>query len=104
MENSGTSTPLRRKAPAGASPGAQVDLVLDRADGGVDLCEMKWSEKPYAVDKAEEDALRRRRAVFLAETGTRKSVQTVLVSPEGIERNKHAAAVQAVVTLDDLFA
>ena len=31
-------------------------------------------------------------------------MQTVLVSPEGIERNKHAAAVQAVVTLDDLFA
>lgn len=92
------------RASAGASPGAQADLVLDRADGVVDLCEMKWSEKPYAVDKAEEDALRRRRAVFLAETGTRKSVQTVLVSPEGIERNKHAAAVQAVVTLDDLFA
>ena len=92
------------RAPAAARRGAQVDLVLDRADGVIDLCEMKWSEKPHAIDKTEDADLRRRRAVFLEETGTRKSVQTVLVSPEGVERGKYASAVQAVVTLEDLFA
>lgn len=54
--------------------------------------------------KGDSADLRRRRAVFLEETGTRKSVQTVLVSPEGVVRNKYAASVQAVVTLADLFA
>ncbi len=92
------------RAPAAAKHGAQVDLVLDRADGVIDLCEMKWSEKPHAIDKAEDADLRRRRAVFLEETGTRKSVQTVLVSPEGVEHGRYASAVQAVVTLADLFA
>lgn len=87
----------------GATQGAQVDLVLDRADGVVDLCEMKWSETPYGIDKAEHEALVRRRAAFLAETRTKKAVHIVLVSPHGLEHGKHSGIVQAVVTLDDLF-
>ena len=92
-----------RSAPKNA-PGAQIDLVLDRADNVIDLCEMKWSEVPYTIDKTESEALVRRRAAFVSETGTRKAVHTVLVAAQGLDRNRHSGVVQAVVTLDDLFA
>ena len=85
-------------------PGAQIDLVIDRADKVVDLCEMKWSESPYRIDKAEHEAIVRRKEAFIAETRTNKAVHCVLVASSGMERNKYSGAIQAVVTLDDLFS
>ena len=32
--------------------GAQVDMVIERADKTVCMCEMKWSAMPYAIKKA----------------------------------------------------
>lgn len=86
-----------------AAQGAQIDLVLDRADNIIDLCEMKWSETPFRMDKAEADAIVRRKAAFIAETGTRKAVHSVLVASQGLERGRHSGVVQAVIGLDDLF-
>ena len=88
---------------ADGNPGAQVDLVLDRADGIVDLCEMKCTSEPFAIGKDEDMALREKTGAFRRATGTRKAVHTVLVSANGIVHNAYAGNVQAIVTLDDLF-
>ncbi len=87
-------------------PGAQVDLVLDRADNVVNLCEMKWvgSGVPYVIDKAYNEDLRRKVEVFAQSTRTRKALHTTLVTPGGLARNQYASAVQSVVTAEDLFA
>ena len=64
-------------------PGAQVNLVLDRADSVVNLCEMKWIESgaAYTIDKTGTEDLARKAEVFAAETGTPKALHTTLVTP-----------------------
>lgn len=82
--------------------GSQIDLVIDRDDRIVNLCEMKFSETPYEVDAEEEARLRNRRESFIRETGTRKAVHMTLVSPWGLKPGRHSGVFQSVVTLDDL--
>lgn len=83
---------------------AQVDLVIDRRDGIVDLCEMKCTDAPYELDKQTCEALARRREVFRDATGTRKALHTVMVCSAWLVQNAYALDVQATVTADDLFA
>lgn len=85
------------------SGGAQIDLLLERKDGIVNLCEMKFSSGAFAISEKYERELRNKIQLFKDETGTRKSVHLTLVSAEGLRRNGHAGIVQSVVTLNDLF-
>jgi AAA+ ATPase superfamily predicted ATPase len=85
-------------------PGAQIDLLIDRNDGVISMCEMKYADEEYTLKKDEDAALRNRRSTFVAETGTKKAVQIVLVTPVGLSQGAYAQTVQAVVTAEDLFA
>ena len=89
---------------AESDPGAQVDLVLDRSDGVVNLLEMKFARDPYEISKAYAAALRHKAACFSEETGTRKALHLTLVSPYGAKRNAYWGDLQAEITADDLFA
>jgi AAA+ ATPase superfamily predicted ATPase len=84
-------------------PGAQVDLLIDRRDDIINLCEMKYADDEYAFDKEEERKLRNRKTAFKLDTKTRKSVHTTLVTTYGLRKNSHSDIVQSVVTMDDLF-
>lgn len=86
-----------------ADPGAQIDLLLDRADGVVNVCEMKFSQAEFAIDRAYDLALRNKLQAFAAETGTRKALHLTLVTTYGLARNQYAGIVQNELTLDDLF-
>jgi len=86
-----------------SSPGAQIDLVIDRRDQTINLCEMKYGSQPYAIDKAYAETLERKRTVFRAETGTRKDLYLTLVSPHGVAPGQYQHTVHSVITLDDLF-
>ena len=83
--------------------GAQIDLVIDRADGVVNLCEIKYARNPYEIDADEAVRLENRKDAFIRETGTRKTCMTTLVASSGIKPNKYRWTAEAVVTLDDLF-
>lgn len=87
-----------------SDPGAQIDLVLDRADGVINLCEVKFAFEPYEITKSYEATLRHKVASFARETGVAKALHLTLVSPHGAKRNKHRGCVQAEVTAEDLFA
>jgi len=84
-------------------PGAQIDLVIERGDGIIDLCEMKYLNTEFSVDATYAKTLMRKRSVFLAETKTKKMLHTVLVTTYGLLRNKHSSEIQALVRMDDLF-
>ena len=86
-----------------SSPGAQIDLLIDRKDGIINLCEMKYSKSEYAISKSEEEQLRNKIAVFETETRTRKAVHLTMVTTYGVAKNSHAGHVQSEVILDDLF-
>ncbi|MBQ0130348.1 MAG: ATP-binding protein, partial [bacterium] len=82
---------------------AQIDLLIDRKDNVINLCEMKFSDNEYAISKEEEANLRRRRTVFQAVTKTRKSIHNTLITTVGLKHNIYWGSIQSVVILDDLF-
>ncbi|MDR1794045.1 MAG: AAA family ATPase [Erysipelotrichaceae bacterium] len=83
-------------------PGAQIDLVLKRADNIIHLCEVKYSIKPFKIDKQYAALLREKRFVFLSETGA-KAAHTTLISTYGLTGNTYAGEILFQLTLDDLF-
>lgn len=83
--------------------GAQVDLLIDRRDGVINLCEMKFASAEYEIKDAEDRRARARKELFKETTGTRKAVHLTYVTTYGLKRNRHSGIVQSEVTLDDLF-
>lgn len=94
----------RSEKPRGtAEKGAQIDLAIDRADGIVNLCEMKFASEEYALDADDIASMENKKAVFRRETGTRKALHSTFVTTFGLAKNKYAGEVQSEVRLDDLF-
>ena len=83
--------------------GAQIDLVIDRKDETVNLCEMKYYSTVFAIDKGYEEKLRNKIAAFREETNTRKSLMLTFVTTYGLKENMYSGCVQSQVLLDDLF-
>ena len=67
--------------------GAQIDLLIDRDDRVINLCEMKFCEGPFAVDREYDERLRERRATFLRQTGTRKAVKNLRIRHKRLFQN-----------------
>jgi len=83
--------------------GAQIDLLIDRKDQVINLCEMKFSDDEFQMTAKEEERLRQRRNVFSTVTKTRKAVHITLVTTYGLKRTAYANIIQQVVTMEDLF-
>jgi hypothetical protein len=82
----------------------KIDLVIDRRDGIVNLCEMKYSNKEFVITRDYDDHLRKRREAFRQETKTRKSLHLTFVTTYGLSRKGYWSSAQSEVTMDDLFA
>lgn len=83
--------------------GAQIDLVIKRADGMIHLVEMKFAQGPYVITKQYEQHLMDRKNVFSEVTGMRNCVVT-FVTPYGVKRNMHSGIMHSGVIAEDLFA
>ncbi len=86
-----------------AESGAQIDMVIERADRMINVCEMKYSEDEYSIQKDEDLKLRNRVGAFRRETGTKYPIHKTIVTTFGLKRNAYSAAIDDVVTMDDLF-
>ena len=83
---------------------AQIDLVIDRRDQVINLCEMKFSINQFTIDKKYDTELRNKIAAFKKETGTRKSVFLTMVTTYGVKQNNYAAGlVQNDIKMNALF-
>ena len=87
-----------------ATPGVQIDLIIDRADGVINLCEMKYSSGEFVIDPAYEKELLYKMEVFRKETLTDKSIHITLVAVNGLKKNEHAGIVLNTITATELFA
>ena len=85
-------------------PEVQIDLVIDRDDGIINLCEMKFTGKAFRIDAAYDLALMQKRETFREETATKKALHMTMVTTNGITPGSYTGMVQAQVLLDDLFA
>ena len=83
---------------------AQIDMLIDRSDRIINVCEMKFTSGEYAMTKEESEKFQRRIALFKEATKTRKGVMPTLVTSYGMKRNPNSGFILAEVTLDDLFA
>lgn len=85
-------------------PHTQVDLVIERADRIIHLCELKFSVEPFTITAEYEQRLRNRMAIFRNATHTRKTLVTTFVTTFGVLQGRHSGIVHSQVTIDDLFA
>ena len=81
----------------------QIDMVIERADNITNLCEMKYSNKPFEVDASYEQQLLRKRDIFRKKTGTSQALKIILVSAKGLSGVAYTSYISVVITLDDLF-
>ena len=84
-------------------PGAQIDMIIERADGIINICEMKYSKSDYKHDIKDSRSLMNKVDDFVSETKTKKTIQTVLVTTYGLKMGDHADDFQKVLTMNHLF-
>jgi len=84
---------------------AQVDLLIDRADRCINLCEIKFHDREFVITAEYARRLQDRRDRFLDATGTRKTVFTTMLTCQGVKENSHyRSIVDNQLTADSLFA
>jgi hypothetical protein len=86
------------------SAGAQIDLLIDRQDHVISLCEMKFYNDYYQLSKMDADNIRRKKSTFLDSTKTKKQVFIVLVTTFGLLQNKESLGlIDNVLDMNALF-
>jgi len=83
--------------------GAQIDLLLERNDKLINICEIKYATEQFVIDKKFDENLRNKRASFREETKTRKTLHLTMITTYGVKRNEYWGNIQSEVTMDDLF-
>lgn len=83
---------------------AQIDLLIDRSDRAINLCELKFSEDAFTITKSYADNLRNKKKEFVKELKNRKNVFVTFITTFGVKPNKHSEAIMDnQVTIDSLF-
>ena len=83
--------------------GAQIDMLIDRADRTVNICEIKFTEAPFAINGEYKNNLINKRELFREITKTKKAVNIVLISANGVSGTGVYEVAQRVITGEDLF-
>jgi len=83
--------------------GAQIDLLIDRNDGIINICECKFANGEFVIDREFAAQLRERMDAFIRATGTKKAGHLTMITTYGIRQNKYSGIVQSEATLDELF-
>jgi len=85
-------------------PGAQIDLLFDRGDGLVTLCEIKYTKSPFLIDKNYASSILRKIAVYQKQTATNKQIVFAMISANGLKPTIYSKElISAQITLADLF-
>ena len=87
-----------------AKPAVQIDIIIERADRIVNVCEVKYSHGEYELKKDEYDKICKRSNAFIQETGLRHAPWITMITTAGVAQGKYTGMIQSQVKLDDLFA
>lgn len=83
---------------------AQIDLVIERADSIINICEIKYSTDKYLITKAEYEKVLHRIATFTRETKSSKfAIQPIFITTKGLSEGTYSQSIAYNVTLEDLF-
>jgi uncharacterized protein len=83
---------------------AQIDLLIDRKDNVISVCEMKFSNDEFVITKEYAEKLKKKLRVFKTESKTKKSLFLTMITTFGVQKNSHfLGLVQNSLTLENLF-
>jgi AAA+ ATPase superfamily predicted ATPase len=83
--------------------GAQIDLVIQRADGFTDLCEMKHSDSMFTIDNDYAKDLQNKLSSYQELSRDKRTPHLVMVTTNGVVHNSYFNIIQNEITMDDLF-
>lgn len=84
--------------------GAQIDLLIDRRDRVINICELKYAGAPLKIEKGYAADLKNKLETFRSKTQTRKALMLTMITTYGLQQNIHARSlVNSQVIMDDLF-
>ena len=86
------------------SPGTQIDLLIERKDNIVDMCEAKFYNDEFAINKDYHFVLVRRRNLLLEKIPRKATVHSILITTYGLKHNEYYGDFIQTLTLDDLFS
>lgn len=81
----------------------QIDLIIDRKDDVINLCEIKYTNDEYALDQDEYGKIQKRLTTFQKESGTKKAIHITMICGNGYKQNKYSGIAQNVITGEELF-
>ncbi|MCC8113847.1 MAG: hypothetical protein LIP03_07595 [Bacteroidales bacterium] len=81
----------------------QIDLIIDRRDDIVNLCEIKFSIAPYVIDSTYQGKLEKKKEVLSTLTSKQQSIHLTMITTFGIKPGKHNSIIDTSLTLEDLF-
>lgn len=83
--------------------GGQIDLILDRGDKTINLCEIKFKNGKFSISADYAQRMKERKEDFRALTNTKKSIHLTMITANGLEQNEGWQIIQSEIILDDLF-
>ena len=86
-----------------ALDGAQIDLIIDRADNCVNIIEIKFTSEPFTITAEYEQKLLNKVNTFVEETKCRKTPMLTMLTTMGLKHGIHTDIIQNEITLSDLF-
>jgi AAA+ ATPase superfamily predicted ATPase len=99
-----TETSGWRYTPKKGEMGAQIDLLLDRADHSINLCEMKFANREFTIDKKYANELDSKVNIFQAQTKIKKTIFPTMITTYGTKQNiYYTGRIMSEVKMEDLF-
>lgn len=83
--------------------GTQIDMLIDRNDNVVNMCEMKFYNEEFTVNKQYHTVLVHRQNVLSGMMPRRKAIHSTLITTFGLTHNEYSGDFQQVITIDVLF-
>jgi uncharacterized protein len=85
------------------SDGCQIDLLIDRADNAINICEMKFSDSEYNFTADDQNDFGNKQSVFSAISQTEKQIFTTLISANNVKINKYTYSVDKILNINNIF-
>jgi hypothetical protein len=105
ISESSLASPWRSSSTKGGKEnGAQIDLLFDRHDDAITICEIKYTDKPFAIDKTYAQSLKTKIETFIKVSKVSKQIFLVLITATGLKQTLYSEdMVSGIVSLEDLF-
>ena len=87
-----------------AKQGTQIDLIIDRADNSINICEIKFYNSQFSITKAYADIISAKKNIFKQKTNTKKNIFITMITTYGLKENKNSLQyISNELTMKSLF-